>query len=1065
MSPRLIILSLPLLLLWLVWPQSSDTAKSADSVVASERRARVDSDSVSHSYSLSEEMGASGTSGFFGERIGHLSSLSRSKKERPPLPTDEKGRKLAVEQIWDAISPKYRNALNEEDEQGLRSYISDLISPAAAEVPWLCWGEDVPLEKVAAYHEVEALTGLDSSGISLFANQFLNLARWTITATDGSVGGVANQQGEGVTLTWSIVPDGTTTPATSTSSSQPSDFRAWIASIYGGSTTEPAENQDWFVIFETAIAAMGDTCGVTLVYEPNDDGSSIQTGVAGVLGRRGDIRLSARAIDGNGGTLAFAFAPNGGDMVFDSTDSSFNNTTFNSRTLFNVIAHELGHSLGLDHVCPINRTKLMEPTLSTSFRGPQFDESQSLQRQYGDPLEVSESSDDNDSVGDATELELVLDEAQTFQWLSIDDNTDVDFFRFTALRNQELNVLVTPGDGTYLEGAQLNSGACTAGTDFESSELQNLTLEVFDESGSTLLTSSTEGELGEQEGIENFLFEEDGTYLIRINGDTTNAAQLYTFEILLRESPSPVARFVTTEFELLEESGFVKNGILDPNETFRISYPLQNIGNGDTQNLQVGVSASDGVVLFPDEYVISEIVIGETGVLELVFGVTDIVTSPVSLNIVIFDDSGVLNSFEEVIEVGDITRETVFEEGFDETTNLPVNWSSEEVDDGNDWVTSGINFDSPFQSAFVEGEDSQGESILLSPSVTLLADGGILSFRHLYDIETRFDGAVLEASLNSGEWFDLITDDDVNVVEGGYDITISTGFDSPIGGRRAWSGNQNTFRTTTVELPSSWGGEDLVFRWRFVSDVSLPSEGWWVDTITLSTVTTIVEPHRPVFELEYLSGQLDENSPESNALFALATELPLVQDFEIPLEVNGSAEVEDISGNLNIAYPSGGRSVSFSVGVVVDEIVEGDEILEVTIPSGNAGFAAGGNASQSVTLIDLLNLTTWGELFFSDEVDFTEDNDGDGFSELAEYLLGTDPTDLTSFQRLTLVRENNSVLLPLTDLPFRADATLGVEVSENLMNWSEAEFETTEEGLEIDSELMKRFLRLNFSVN
>ena len=1062
MSPRLIILSLPLLLLWLVWPQSSNTADPLDAVATSERRSRVDSNVISQAVSSSDALDFPITSAPLDKRLGLLSSLSEPQKERPPLPTDEKGRKLVEEQIWAAISPENRSVLSEEDEQGLRSYISDLISPSAAEVPWLCWGEDVPLEKVAAYHEVEALTGLDRSGISLFANQFLGQGRWNRTATDGFVGRVSNEQGEGLTLTWSIVPDGTPAPGTNGSNNQPSDFRTWVASIYGGSTTGPAEDQDWFVIFETAMAAMGDICGVTLVYEPNDDGSAIQTG-AGTLGVRGDIRLAAREVDGNGNTLAFAFAPNGGDMVFDSADSNFNNTSFNSRVLFNVIAHELGHSLGLDHVCPIDRTKLMEPSLSTSFRGPQFDESQSLQRQYGDPFEIGESFDNNDSMSNATELGLILDVAQFHQWLSLDDNTDVDFYQFTALRGQELNVLVTPGAGTYLEGAQLNSGDCSAGTAFNSSELQNLTLEIFDESG-TLLTSSTGGELGEQERIESYLFEEDGTYFIRINGDTTNAAQLYTFELLLREN-IPTARFVTTEFELLEESGSVKNGFLDPNETFRISYPLQNIGNADAQNLQVSVTGGDGVVLFPNEFVVPQLAIGEEGTLELVFGVTDISTSSVSLTITIFDDSGVLNSFEEIFEIGDITRTTAFEEGFDDSSNLPTGWNSEEVDDGNDWGTSGLNFDSPFQSAFVEGEDAQGESILLSPTVTLLADGGILSFQHLYDIEFRFDGAVLEVSRNSGEWFDLITNSEVNVIAGGYDATISQSFDSTIGGRMAWSGSSGVFRTTTVELPPSWVGENLVFRWRFVSDTSELSEGWWVDTITMSTIATVLEPHRPAFGLEYLSGQLDENFPQSSAVLALVTELPLVQEFKIPLEVNGSAGVEDLTSELDITYPSGSRSVSFPVSIAADDIVEGDEVLEISIPSDNAGFAAGDNASQSLTLIDLLNLTTWSELFFSDEVNLTEDSDGDGFSELAEYLLGTDPTDLTSFQPLTLVRDDDSVLLPLTNLPFRTDATLGVEASEDLLNWVDTEFETTEEGLEVNSELMRRFLRLNFSVN
>ena len=132
----------------------------------------------------------------------------------------------------------------------------------------------------------------------------------------------------------------------------------------------PAADQPWFEIFKSAFEEMAGTCGLTLIYEPTDDGVRVESSNPGELGIRGDIRISARELDGNSGNLAIAFPPNHGDMIFDSSDGIFQITSGGSIRLFNTVTHELGHSLGLAHVCPINRTKLLEPSLTTSFRGP-----------------------------------------------------------------------------------------------------------------------------------------------------------------------------------------------------------------------------------------------------------------------------------------------------------------------------------------------------------------------------------------------------------------------------------------------------------------------------------------------------------------------------------------------------------------------------------------------------------------------------------------------------------------------------------------------------------------------
>jgi len=498
--PRLIVLTLPIIVLWLAF-RAGEQGEGRSSAGELEASSRVERAWGTQAGGVPSSLKRAGLSGGIEKR--------RVEDSEDP-----------VAEVWEALSPELLVQLSEEDRSLLRSYISDLVSPTGREPHWLCWAPDVSEAKAMAFHEAEQLTGFVQSEISLFANQFLGVGRWNRTATNGNTNRV---QGLPTVLTWSVVPDGTSSPGINGQANSSSDFRAWMESIYGGSTSGPAEDEFWFQIIEGAFAAMSETSGVTMRYEPNDDGASISSNNAGVLGLRGDIRIAARTLDGDSGTLAFAFAPDNGDMVFDSADSSFDNTSSSSLRFFNVLAHELGHSLGLDHVCPLDRTKLLEPILATGFRGPQFDEYQSLQRQYGDRLEASDTASNNDSVNNATELALFLGQDLSIPRLSIDDNTDDDFFRIDILGGQSLTVELSPGEGTYLEGAQESDGSCSAGSDFNSDEIHDLELEIIGPNGSTVIASADNGGRGESEFLNQIQLLDDGPYFVRVSGGTDNA--------------------------------------------------------------------------------------------------------------------------------------------------------------------------------------------------------------------------------------------------------------------------------------------------------------------------------------------------------------------------------------------------------------------------------------------------------------------------------------------------------------------------------------------------------------
>jgi hypothetical protein len=112
------------------------------------------------------------------------------------------------------------------------------------------------------------------------------------------------------------------------------------------------------------------------------------------------------------------------------------------------------------------------------------------------------------------------------------------------------------------------------------------------------------------------------------------------------------------------------------------------------------------------------------------------------------------------------------------------------------------------------------------------------TFRHNFNLEASegdpnlgFDGAVLEISFDGGNTFQDILDAGGSFLEGGYNRTISSDRGSPIAGRRAWSGNSHGFITTVV---TGIGFSNGALRWRMASDNSGSSEGWRVDTVSIT---------------------------------------------------------------------------------------------------------------------------------------------------------------------------------------------------------------------------------------
>ncbi|NOZ40067.1 MAG: matrixin family metalloprotease [Planctomycetes bacterium] len=371
------------------------------------------------------------------------------------------------------------------------------------------------------------------------------------TSTSSGTSGL----GRPATLTWSIVPDNSQLPTGLGEPVSNSNLIAFLDGVHhGGNSPGGADltQRAWWQLMNSVFERWDEVSGIAFNYEPNDDGRKLGT-ASGILGTRGDHRIGGHSIDGQISPtfLAYNFFPNNADMVIDTDEiNRWSNATNNYRLFRNMMMHEVGHGLGMNHVEPVNRTKLMEPFLATVFDGPQFDDILGIQRLYGD---ANEEGTGNDTFAVATSLGTVLtgqtisvgtDATDSFvapgeiDFVSIDDNSDIDYFRFSINSPNLIDITLTPLGPTYEEGSTVANVA-----PFISSAQSNLTLALYDSDGTSLLEFSNDTGLGLSEQIDNFQLSVAGDYFVRVGG-LNNTAQFFQLDVTAVPEPTTLLLLV-----------------------------------------------------------------------------------------------------------------------------------------------------------------------------------------------------------------------------------------------------------------------------------------------------------------------------------------------------------------------------------------------------------------------------------------------------------------------------------------------------------------------------------------
>ncbi|MEZ9370602.1 rhombosortase-dependent M36 family metallopeptidase [Shewanella sp. 10N.286.51.B2] len=305
-------------------------------------------------------------------------------------------------------------------------------------------------------------------------------------------------------------------------------------------------------------------------------------------------------------------------------------------------------------------------------------------------------------------------------------------------------------------------------------------------------------------------------------------------------------------------SGYCSSdNILDKGETGTISFTIQNNGTealaGLTGTVMVesdhtvtfaneGVISFDDIALFgsatssPLEFTLDNAGTGEELVLKFVPDVAEGAEA----------DEYMLST---TVNVDFETRELTGTEQYEDLNTLSrLNDFSENVMAGGDMAggTFGLDQWDEFDGLISATGNSFTSDVAYEtrPMTVGFAGDYTVSFWHLYNLEEGFDGAVVEVSINGGDWVDVI--EAGATFEGdGYTDTGLEYTEAAIADRDMYSGINWGFET--INFGESLNGNQVQFRFRVATDSAVVPDpfsgfaaGWYIDDITFSNIQTSI---------------------------------------------------------------------------------------------------------------------------------------------------------------------------------------------------------------------------------
>jgi HYR domain/Secretion system C-terminal sorting domain len=289
---------------------------------------------------------------------------------------------------------------------------------------------------------------------------------------------------------------------------------------------------------------------------------------------------------------------------------------------------------------------------------------------------------------------------------------------------------------------------------------------------------------------------------------------------------------------ITSESCIPNNGVIDPGETVTVSFCALNGGTANTVNLVGTLQATGGVTSpsGPQNYGVLNFG-GPAVCRSFTFNATGVCGSTITASIQMQDGATNLGTLTYTFTLG--TSLVSVSQNFDAVVApaLPAGWVATNASGPAPlWVTSTAGNPAPaFVSApnsiFIDNPGVVSDKQIVTPSFTTGA-GSRVSFANNFDLESGFDGGVLEISINGGAFTDIITAGG-SFVAGGYTGVLAAG--GPLATRNTWTGSSGGFTTTTVNLPPASAGLPCILKFRMGSDGSVANTGWRVDNYSITS--------------------------------------------------------------------------------------------------------------------------------------------------------------------------------------------------------------------------------------
>jgi hypothetical protein len=179
---------------------------------------------------------------------------------------------------------------------------------------------------------------------------------------------------------------------------------------------------------------------------------------------------------------------------------------------------------------------------------------------------------------------------------------------------------------------------------------------------------------------------------------------------------------------------------------------------------------------------------------------------------------------------------TPLSESFDGVTSpaFPAGWAATVLlgSATDNWTNKASSAQSAPNAPFIVNSSHSADVVLTSPAFTVGSSTAQLSFSNSWDMETTWDGGILEISIAGAAFQDIIAAGGA-FLAGAYSGTMDTSSDC-FPRREAWTGHGGGFVTTTVRLPAGAAGKSVQLRWRFCSDTGGSYVGWRIDTVAVN---------------------------------------------------------------------------------------------------------------------------------------------------------------------------------------------------------------------------------------